>query len=314
MQQRLGYIYGFAAYLCWGAFPLYFIMLSGPNPFEVVPWRVLSALAFCLIAVSLMRQWGPVGQIFRSGKTLGWFALSSVLLYANWQIYVIGITTGHVVETALGYFINPLVTILIGVVFRKERLTNAQWVAVGIAAIGVTVSAIAYGKFPFIALGLALTFGLYGAVRKHLSEGYSALTALTVETMFGTVLAAVQLVVITLVVGSLTAFSFGTQTTIVLLLSGTVTAIPLLLFAAGTKRLPLSTMGFIQFITPILTFLTGYFLLNEEMSLARWIGFIAVWVALIVLVTDILYRMRKQSRTITEPMTNTDTIAVQSGG
>ncbi len=314
MQQRLGYVYGFAAYLCWGAFPLFFIMLSEPNPYEVVPWRVFSALAFCVIAVSLLRAWRPVGQIFRSGRVLGWFALSSALLYANWQIYVVGITTGHVIEAALGYFINPLVTILIGVVFRKERLSVGQWIAVAIAFVGVTVSAIAYGSFPFIALGLALTFGLYGAVRKHLSEDFSALTGLTIETMLGTVLAVIQLTIVTLLVGSLTAFSFGTQTTVVLLLSGTVTAVPLLLFAAGTKRLPLSTMGFIQFITPILSFLTGYFLLHEEMSAARWIGFIAVWVALVVLMWDILARMRKPHRSSDGPTVNTDTIVVQPGG
>lgn len=296
MNTRLGFVYGFGAYLCWGTFPLFFMLLAEVDAFEIVPWRVITALAFCVIAVSALRGWGRIRDIARSPRMLGWFALSSVLLYANWQIFVFGVVTGHIIETALGYFINPLVTILIGVVFRKERLTALQWGAVGIATAGVFVSAVAYGQFPFIALGLAFSFGLYGAVRKHASEDVDALTGLTIETFVGTIVALGQLALVFALFEHLGAFDHGPAVTLPLLLSGTVTAIPLLLFAAGTRRLPLSYMGFLQFTTPILNFLTGYFLYQEPMSPARWIGFIAVWLALVVLVVDILLRLNRGAR------------------
>ena len=312
--HRLGFFYGIAAYLCWGAFPLFFMLLADVDPFEVVPWRVITALGFCLIAVTVIREWAPVLQILRSPRMLGWFALSSVLLYANWQIFVFGIVTGHIIETALGYFINPLVTILIGVLVRKERLSRAQWAAVAIAAVGVLISAIAYGQFPFIALGLALSFGLYGAVRKQVSEDVTALTGLTVETVVGTVIATAQLGLIFGLSGRLGAFEHGTEVTIPLLLSGVVTAIPLLLFAAGNRRLPLTYMGFLQFITPVLGFLTGYYIFHEPMPVARWIGFVSVWVALVVLVGDMLVRMRRKVGPGQDPHPGTEQIVVQHGG
>lgn len=311
--RRLGIFYGLAAYLCWGSFPLFFMLVAAVDPFEVVPWRVITALLFCVIAVTFMRSWGSVAQILRSPKMLGWFVLSSILLYANWQIFVYGIVTGHILETALGYFINPLVTILIGVVFRKEKLSRAQWVAVGVAAVGVLISAIAYGQFPIIALGLAFSFGLYGAVRKHASEDVDAMTGLTVETIIGSVVAVAQLGLVLVLVGRLSAFEFGPSVTVPLLLSGVVTAIPLLLFAAGTRRLPLTYMGFIQFITPILGFLTGYFIFHEEMSPARWIGFVAVWIALVILIWDILARLKRRPQFDgDDPEPGTNEIAVQS--
>ena len=315
MSNRLGYIYGFAAYLCWGAFPLFFMLLSAVDPYEVVPWRVIAALGFCVVVVMVMRTWAPVFSILRSPRMLGWFTLSSLLLYANWQIFVVGILSGHIIETSLGYFINPIVTILIGVFVRKEQLTRLQWVAVVIASIGVLISAIAYGQFPFVALGLAFSFGLYGAVRKQTSQDVDALTGLTVETLVGAVAAAIQLVVVFLVAGHLGAFDHGPAVTVPLLLSGVVTAIPLLLFAAGNRRLPLSHMGFIQFMTPILGFLTGYFVFHEEMPTARWIGFIAVWIALIVLIVDMVLSIRRVRRTPAgvEPPLTTGEIVTQPG-
>ncbi len=295
MTNRLGYAYGFAAYLCWGAFPLFFMLLSPIDPYEIVPWRVLTAVGFCVIAVVAVRQWGPIARIFRSPRLVGWFALSAVLLYANWQIFVTAIVTGHVIETALGYFINPLVTILIGVFVRRERLRAGQWVAVAVAAVGVVISAIAYGGFPWVALGLAFTFGLYGAVRKQMSEDIDALSGLTVETVLVIPIAVAQLWWIAVFGSGLTAFGHGAAVTVPLLLSGLATAVPLLFFGAANRRLPLSHLGFIQFLTPILAFLTGYFIFHEEMPLARWVGFIAVWIALIVLVVDMMVALR-QSR------------------
>lgn len=311
--RRLGIFYGIAAYLCWGAFPLFFMLVAAVDPFEVVPWRVITALLFCVVAVTIMRSWGATKSILRSPRMLGWFILSSVLLYANWQIFVFGIVTGHILETALGYFINPIVTILIGVIFRKEKLSRAQWAAVSVAAVGVLISAIAYGQFPFIALGLAFSFSLYGAVRKHASEEVDAMTGLTVETIIGSVVAVAQLGLVLWLTGELSAFAHGPAVTVPLLLSGVVTAIPLLLFAAGNRRLPLTYMGFIQFITPILGFITGYFIFHEPMSDARWIGFISVWVALIILIWDIVARLRRRALYESDPNPGTNEITVQSG-
>lgn len=315
MINRVGYVYGIAAYVCWGTFPLFFMLLAAVSPFEVVPWRVITALVFCVLVVTAMRGWATIVGIFRSPRMLAWFAVSALLLYANWQIFVVGIVTGHIIETSLGYFINPLVTILIGVVVRKERLSRLQWVAVAVAACGVVISAIAYGQFPLIALGLAFSFASYGAVRKQVSEDIDALTGLTVETVFGAIIAVVQLLFIVTLVGHLDAFDYGPAVTVPLLLSGAVTAVPLLLFAAGNRRLPLSHMGFIQFITPVLGFLTGYFVFHEEMPPARWIGFITVWVALILLIIDIFTRLNDSKRTRKQEieLAATSEIPVQPG-
>lgn len=275
------------------------MLLAVIDPLEIVPWRVFTAVVFCLILVAIKNTWSDLFGILKSRKMMGWFTLSSALLYVNWLFFVIGVVTGHIIETALGYFINPIITILIGVVVRKEKLSILQWASVLIATIGVTVSAIAYGQFPFIALGLAISFGLYGAVRKQSTEHVDVLTGLTVETLIGMVFAAAQLALVYALFGEFTALNYGPSVTIPLLLSGAMTAVPLMLFAAGTKRLPLTHMGFIQFATPVLNFFTGYFIFNEPMTPARWIGFIAVWVALIVLLSDIVHRMRRQHLTKT---------------
>lgn len=299
MKDRIGYVYGVGAYLLWGLFPLYFILLSDINAFELIPWRVLTCLVFCLIFVASMRKWGPLIQVLRSPKMGGWFTLSALLLYANWQIFVIAVVTGHVIETALGYFINPLVTILLGVLIRHEKLRPAQWGAVGIAALGLVITTVAYGTMPWIALGLAFSFGLYGFVRKQASEQIDALSGLTVETMAAAPFAIVQLIIVGFVLGGTDGFTLGgiqhgPWILLLLIGSGLMTAIPLLLFGAANRRLPLSHLGFIQFITPILNFITGAFILQEPMDLARWIGFATVWIALILLIADTIRQARRE--------------------
>ncbi|RGE24285.1 EamA family transporter RarD [Leucobacter sp. wl10] len=291
-RTRAGLGYGLGAYLLWGAFPFYFGLIAMVGPFEVVPWRVGATLVFCAILVALTRRWRQLGAILRSPRLLGWFALASLLLYANWQIFILGVMTGRVLEAALGYFINPIFTILVGVVVRKERLSRPQWVAVSIAAVGVTVAAIAYGTFPWIALGLAFSFGLYGAVHKHAGEAVDGITGLTIETLASLPVAAVQLAVVAGLAG-VNAFSFGPGISVLVMLSGLLTAVPLILFGEATRRLPLSYMGFLQFLTPILGFLYGYLVMREEMPLSRWIGFIAVWIALMILIADMVSQLRR---------------------
>ena len=291
-QLRSGLGYGLSAYLVWGLFPVYFMLLAAVNPFELVSWRVISTCVFCLVLVTLTRRWRQLVTIFTTPRLFGWLALSSLLIYSNWQIYVLGVTSGHVLETALGYFINPLFTILIGVFVWRERLSRLQWIAVAIAALGVSISAIAYGRFPWIALGLAFSFGLYGAVRKQAGTTIDGMTALTFESIMTMPIAGVQLVVVGMVSG-IGAFSHGPSVSTFLLLSGVVTGVPLMLFGEATRRLPLSYIGFLQFITPVLGFLYGYFVLHEEMSTERWVGFIGVWCALIVLCVDMLRANRR---------------------
>lgn len=297
MRNRIGYVYGIGAYLIWGFFPLYFLLLAEIDPLELIPWRVLSCLGFCVVFVAVTRKWAPLVAVLRSPKMGGWFTLSALLLYANWQIFVVAVLTGHVIETSLGYFMNPLVTILLGVLIRREKLRRMQWLAVGIAAVGITITAVAYGSIPWIALGLAFSFGLYGFVRKQASEQIDALSGLTVETMAAAPFAIVQLIIVGSISGgagafALDGFQHGTWTTVLLLGSGLLTAIPLLLFGAANRRLPLSHLGFIQFTTPIMGFLTGAFILHEPMDLARWIGFTTVWIALILLVGDTMRQSR----------------------
>ena len=291
-QLRSGLGYGLGAYLLWGAFPFYFSLIAMVGPLEVVPWRVCATLVFCAILATLTRRWRQVRAILRSPKTLGWFAVSSLLLYANWQIFVIGVMSGHILETSLGYFINPLFTILIGVVVRRERLTRLQWVAVAIATVGVVIAAIAYGSFPWIALGLAFSFGLYGAVHKHAGEHVDGLTGLTIETLVSVPLGVAQAIIIATTTG-LTVFNFGPGIAILVFLSGVVTAVPLILFGESARRLPLSYLGFIQFLTPILGFIYGALVAGEEITMGRWIGFIGVWIAIVILLIDMVQQVRR---------------------
>ncbi|MFV0432560.1 MAG: EamA family transporter RarD [Leucobacter sp.] len=290
--MRVGLGYGIAAYLIWGSFPLYFGLMGAASPLEVVPWRVVTTFLFCLVLLTVLRRWRVFLAIVSRPRLLGWLAASSLLIYVNWQIFVIGVMTGHVIETALGYFINPLFTIVLGVFVWRERLTRLQWIAVTIAAIGVVISAVAYGSFPWISLSIALSFGLYGAARKKLGNSIDGVTGLVAETLIALPLGIAQLVAVAAVSG-LTAFSYGPGITVLVLLSGVMTGLPLIFFGEAARRLPLSYIGFLQFLTPTLGFLYGYLVVHEQMSYGRWIGFAGVWIALLILTADTI---RSQTR------------------
>lgn len=287
---RAGLGYGLGAYLIWGGFPIFFTLIAVVNPFEVVSWRVITTLIVCAIIVSLTRRWRQVSAILRSPRLLGAFAVASILLYINWQTFVYGVIVGRVLETALGYFINPLFTILFGVIFWRERLSRLQWIAVVIAGVGVLASTIMYGRFPWIAIVLAVSFGLYGVVHQRIDQ-VDGVTGLTVETLVSVPIGLVQLAIVASLSG-VTAFAHGAGISALVLFSGVLTAVPLILFGEAARRLPLTYVGFLQFLTPVLGFLFGYFIMHEEMELGRWIGFIAVWIALMFLVTDMVLRVR----------------------
>ena len=294
-ERFAGGVYAFLAYLLWGFLPLYFLALAPTGPFEVVAWRIILSLVFCALLLTVTRTWTRLVAILRNRRLVGWTVVAGALIYVNWQVYLIGTLTGHVVETSLGYFINPIVTVLLGVLVLRERLRITQWIAIGIAAAAVIVIIAGYGVFPWIALALAFSFGFYGLVKKQIGPSVDAISGLTLESLWLTPVAIVQLVVVAVTSG----LTMGTSTpwhTVLLLLAGVVTAVPLLLFAAGARRAPLTLMGMLQFVAPILQFIIGVWLLGEEMTLERWIGFALVWIALILLTIDSLLAARRSRR------------------
>jgi chloramphenicol-sensitive protein RarD len=293
---RSGLLSAVGAYVLWGIFPLYFLLMRPAGAFEIVAWRILFSLVFCAVLLTVLRSWKPFLAIARQPRLLLLMGLAGVLIYVNWQTYILGTLSDQVVETSLGYFINPIVTVLLGVLVLRERLRRMQWVAIAVSAVAVVVLTIGYGSVPWIALTLAGSFGLYGLVKKHVGPRIDAVSGLTLETAWLTPVAVVQLVV----VGQLTGLAFGTVSvwhTVLMLLSGVATAIPLLLFASATRRLPLVYVGFMQFIAPILQFVIGVFVLHEPMPPERWAGFAIVWVALVLLVIDMV-RAARHSRAV----------------
>ena len=275
--------------------PLYFLLLAPIGPWEVVVWRILFSLVFCAILLTVTRTWPKLLAILRDRRLVFWTIIAGLLIYVNWQVFLIGILTGHVIEGSLGYFINPIVTVLLGVLVLHERLRPAQWAAIAIAVVAVVVIIVAYGTFPWIALTLAASFGAYGLVKKQIGPKVDAISGLTLESLWLTPIALVQLIV----VANTTGLVFGTQGaghTVLVTLAGVITAVPLLLFAAGARRAPLVVIGLLQFVAPIMQFLTGWWMLGEPMPLERWIGFGLVWVALIVLMVDSIASARGSRR------------------
>lgn len=300
LTQRSGVIFAFAAYGFWGFMPIYFLMLDPAGPFEIVAWRVLFSLVFCALIILVLRRGRAIARILRHRRTAWLLGLAGLLVFINWQVYVIAVLTGHVNQAALGYFINPIVTVLLGVVVLHERLRVMQWAAVTLSAIAVIVLAVTYGEFPWISLVLAFSFGLYGLVKKRVGPRVDALSGLAVETAWLAPIAIVQLII----VGATTGVVFGNAggaNAVLLAAAGIVTSVPLLLFAAAARRLPLVVIGFIQYLTPILQFLIGTFILLEAMPLERWVGFSIVWLALIILSIDMMFHARSVRRALPLP-------------
>lgn len=290
-----GLAFAISSYVLWGILPVYFILLDPTGPVEIVAWRIVLSLAFCLLLLAIVRGWRRVSVILRDRRSMAWLLLAGLLVTTNWSIFVFAVVTGHVVEAALGYFINPIVTVLLGVLLR-ERLRPLQWVAIGVSAIAVVVLAIGYGAFPWIAVLLALSFGFYGLVKNRVGGRVDAISGLAIETAYVTPLAIVALIWIGATTG-ITLGQHGTWHTITLLCAGAVTAVPLLLFAAGARRLPLTYVGLTQYLAPVLQLLTGVVILHEPMPPARWIGFAIVWCALILLTIDMIVQTARRRRT-----------------
>jgi len=291
-EQLRGGVYAFVAYFLWGFMPLYFLTLLPTSPWEVVAWRIILSLAFCAVLLTVTRTWPKLWAILRTPRLVLWTIVAGLLIYVNWQVFLISTLTGHVIEGSLGYFINPIVTVLLGVLVLGERLRVAQWVAIGISVLAVVVIVVGYGAFPWIALTLAASFGAYGLVKKQIGPSVDAVSGLTLESLWLFPVAVVQLVIVGTTAG-LTMGQVGAGHTALLLLAGAVTATPLLFFAAGARRAPLTVIGLLQFVAPILQFITGAWIMGEPMPLERWIGFGLVWVALVVLMADSLRHARR---------------------
>lgn len=284
-------IEAFLAYLLWGAFPLYFPLLQPAGPVEILAHRFVWTLAFMLIVVAVLRSWRELRDA--SARTWGIVAAAAAFIAVNWGVYVYAVNTGHIAEAALGYFINPLVSVLLGVVFLGERLSALQKLSAAIAAVAVVVLTIGVGRPPVIALLLAFSFGFYGLLKKQVR--LSATASLTAESAIMFPLAAGYLAYLG-GTGAGTFTAHGTGHALLLASSGLATAIPLLLFGVGAKKIPLSTIGLMQYITPMMQMSIAIFIAGEHLEPARWAGYIIIWVAVAVFVADIVLRMGRNRR------------------
>jgi chloramphenicol-sensitive protein RarD len=270
---------GLAAYALWGFFPIYWKLLHEVSALQVIGHRIVWSFLLLIAVILLTRQWRNFCAAALVPKVIGIYAVAGVLLSINWLIYVWGVNSEFIVETSLGYFINPLISVLLGVLFLRERLRAPQWVAVGLAAAGVTYLTLTYGRLPWIALSLAVSFGIYGLVKKLAPLG--SLYGLTLETAL---VFPIALVYLAFVQSSGTgAFLYhGALTDILLIGTGAVTSIPLLMFASAARQIPLSMIGVLQYIAPTLQFLIGVFLYHEPFDQSRLVGFGLVWLALVI--------------------------------
>ena len=294
MKQRsessIGLLYGLLAYFIWGSFPLIINATEFANPFEVVVWRVVFGFLFAALLVSIVGGWREISQLIRSIKAMKWVAVASLFIFINWSVYVVAVATENVIETSLGYFINPLVTVLFAVIFLKEKLRTMQWVALSIGLVAVLVLSFDYGRLPFIALILALSFAIYSLAKNKVGKKIPALQSFTIESGMVLPFALIQLWIVAQF--SPIMILSGPIETSLLVAFGILTAIPLILFGAAASRIPLSTIGFIQYLTPTLQFSVGFFILGEPMPTVRWIGFGLVWISLAVLTVDALSRKK----------------------
>ena len=286
-----GLLYAALAYLAWGLFPIFFKQLTHVNALEVVMHRMVWSLVFLMCVLVVLKRWAWLRDVARQPRVLLAFGASALLLSANWSMYVWAVQNAHVLDASMGYFISPLVNVALGFAFLRERPRPVQWLAVAVAASGVLWLTVQGGRLPWIALTLAVTFGFYGLLRKIAKLG--ALEGQTLETLLFAPIA----------VGLLGWWAWHGQGALVqgdpatlgwLLLAGPLTAIPLLLFAAGARRIPMATLGLLQYISPTLQMLLGVWLYGEPFEPARAIGFYLIWTALVIYSTESLWVMRRQ--------------------
>ena len=287
--DRTGLTAALGAYVIWGLMPLYLLLVRSVPAFEFVGWRIIWTLPLCLLIALLRKQWPELRAAFAHRRTLGWLALSATLIAVNWVVYVWAIQNGQVYAASLGYYINPLVNVLLGTMLLGERLTRRQWIAVALAAIGVSLLAAGALTTLWISLTLALSFGSYGLIRKQVAVG--AVPGLTIESTlllvpsFGVAFYYAQ------TEGS--SFAVSPELSLAIMAGGAFTAFPLLLFAIAARKLPYSTLGFIQFLAPSIVFILGLTVFGEELKPAQAACFACIWAAAAVFAWDMVARSRK---------------------
>ena len=283
-HMRTGLFYAIITYLMWGMLPLYFNLMADASPVEVVASRVVFSLIFCAALLPMLKLTGGFVEVLRNRRaTLVLFA-ASLLIGVNWFIYVLATTTGRTIDASLGYFINPLVSVSLGVIFLKERLRVAQWVAVGLSAVAVLIMSVVYGQVPFIGLGLAFSFGIYGLLKSRVGGTVAPVVSLSLETLL---LIPVALLALVWVQGMGQSTMFTTPGRFLLLAStGVVTAVPLIAFAAAAKRLPLTVIGMVQYVGPSIQFFLAVFVLKDHIGAEKWLGLRIMWVALVIFTAD----------------------------
>ncbi len=290
-DQRRGLVLGLLAYLLWGGFPLYWPLLEPSGAVEILAHRMVWSLVVMGVLVLVLRRTAALRAILRSRRTTLLLLVAAATITSNWGTYIYGVNSGRVVETSLGYFVNPLVTVLLGVVVLRERLRRPQWLALGIGLVAVVVLTLDYGRPPVIALVLAFSFGTYGLAKKAADVG--AIESLTFETAAIAPLALAYLCWLG-AAGRAHFTGEGAGHIALLVASGVVTAVPLLCFGGAATRVSMTTLGLLQYLTPLIQFALGVTLLGEEMPAGRWVGFGLVWLALVVFTADALRHRRRE--------------------
>lgn len=296
-HARAGLGYALFAYVFWGFLPIYLQLTRGIDGFELIGWRVLSSLVVAVALVAATRGWLRLRAVLRNRRDTLTLVIAGHAVLINWTTFVVGVLSDRVLETSLGYFLNPLVSVVLAVLFLGERLHPMQWVAVGFGALGVGVMIVGYGEVPWIGLIVALSFGVYGLIKKRVGGSVDALSGFTIETAAALPASMVMLGVAVSLHG-LTIGANGLTGILAAAGFGIVTAIPLLAFAAATRRIPLTWVAFVQYLTPVMTFLFGAFIMHEPMPLERWIGFALVWTSLVLVSIDAVGRRFRRPRPI----------------
>ncbi|GHH89661.1 EamA family transporter RarD [Streptomyces capillispiralis] len=296
-ERRIGLLNGFAAYGMWGLVPLFWPLLKPAGAVEILAHRMVWSLFFVAAALLVIRRWAWVGELLRQPRKLALITVAAAVITVNWGVYIWSVNAGHVVEASLGYFINPLVTIAMGVLLLKERLRPVQWAAVGVGASAVLVLTIGYGRPPWISLCLAFSFATYGLVKKKVNLG--GVESLAAETAIQFLPALAYLLWLSTQGGS-TFVTEGAGHAALLAATGIVTALPLVCFGAAAIRVPLSTLGLLQYLAPVFQFALGILYFKEAMPPERWAGFALVWLALTLLTWDALRTARRGARALAD--------------
>ncbi|CAM5494680.1 MULTISPECIES: EamA family transporter RarD [Streptomyces] len=291
-EGHIGLLNGIAAYGMWGLVPLFWPLLKPAGAVEILAHRMAWSLVFVAVALAFVRRWAWAGELLRQPRRLALVAVAAAVITVNWGVYIWSVNSGHVVEASLGYFINPLVTIAMGVLLLKERLRPVQWAAVGVGFAAVVVLTVGYGRPPWISLTLAFSFATYGLVKKKVNLG--GVESLAAETAIQFLPAVAYLVWLS-TQGKATFTTEGAGHMALLAATGVVTALPLVCFGAAAIRVPLSTLGLLQYLAPVFQFLLGILYFHEAMPVERWAGFALVWLALTLLTAD-AWRSARRAR------------------